>query len=48
MPGEVKLEKVTVHCPGCGETVEAVAQDGVVKGYCAKARKIVEALIILH
>ncbi|GAH87318.1 unnamed protein product, partial [marine sediment metagenome] len=40
--GVVKLERVRVRCPGCGEEVEAVAADGRVKGYCAVARRYVD------
>ncbi len=42
--GVVKLERVLVICPGCGQQVEAVARDGKVKGYCAVARQFVEFL----
>jgi len=39
--GVVKLERVQVVCPACGEQVEAVARDSQVKGYCAVAKKYV-------
>ena len=38
----VKLERVQVICPACGEQVEAVARDGQVKGYCAVAKQFVD------
>ncbi len=41
----VKLEKVRVICPACGQQVEAVASDGRVKGYCAIAKQSVDFLI---
>jgi len=41
----VKLERVQVICPACGQQVEAVAQDGRVKGYCAIAKQSVDFLI---
>ena len=37
----VKLERVRVICPACGQQVEAVASDGRVKGYCAIAKQSV-------
>lgn len=37
--GKVHLERVTVRCPACGETVDAVSRDGIVSGWCAVARK---------
>jgi len=43
--GLLKLERVQVICPACGEQVEAVATDGRVKGYCAVARQYVNFLI---
>jgi len=43
--GVLKLERVQVICPACGEQVEAVARDGQVKGYCAVARESVDFLI---
>ena len=39
--GVVKLERVQVICPACGQQVEAVASDGRVKGCCAIARQYV-------
>jgi hypothetical protein len=39
--GVVKLERVPVICPACGQQVEAVARDGRVKGYCTVARQYV-------
>jgi len=41
----VKLERVQVICPACGQQVEAVARDGRVKGYCAVAKQSVDFLI---
>ena len=41
----VKLERVQVICPACGQQVEAVASDGRVKGYCAIAKQYVDFLI---
>jgi len=41
----VKLERVQVICPACGQQVEAVATDGRVKGYCAVARQSVDIQI---
>jgi hypothetical protein len=38
----VKLERVRVICPACGQQVEAVASDGRVKGYCAVAKQSVD------
>ena len=38
----VKLERVRVICPACGQQVEAVASDGRVKGYCAIAKQSVD------
>jgi endogenous inhibitor of DNA gyrase (YacG/DUF329 family) len=43
--GVLKLERVQVICPACGEQVEAVASDGRVKGYCAVAKQSVDFLI---
>ena len=40
--GVVKLERVQVICPACGEQVEAVASDGQVKGYCTVAKQYVD------
>jgi len=43
--GEVlKLERVQVACPACGQQVEAVATEGRVKGYCAVAKQYVDFL----
>ncbi len=43
--GVVKLERVSVVCPACGQQVEAVATDGRVKGYCAVVKQYVDLLI---
>ena len=43
--GVLKLERIRVICPACGEQVEAVATDGRVRGYCAVARQYVDFLI---
>jgi len=43
--GVVKLERVQVICPACGQQVEAVARNRRVKGYCAVANKSVDFLI---
>ena len=43
--GVLKLERVQVICPACGQQVEAVARDGQVKGYCAVARRSVDFAI---
>ncbi|MBA7634290.1 hypothetical protein ES703_41873 [subsurface metagenome] len=40
--GLLKLERVKVICPACGEQVEAVASDGRAKGYCAVAKQFVD------
>ena len=40
--GVVKLERVQVICPACGQQVEAVAGDGRDKGYCAVAKQYVD------
>jgi len=40
--GLVKLERVQVICPVCGQQVEAVATDGRVKGYCTVAEQYVD------
>ena len=40
--GLLKLERVKVICPACGQQVEAVAVDGRVKGYCAVAKQFVD------
>ncbi len=36
--GMVKLKRVPVICPACGQQVEAIATDGRVKGYCTVAK----------
>ncbi|MBA7477533.1 hypothetical protein ES707_12944 [subsurface metagenome] len=41
----VKLERVQIVCPACGQQVEAVATDGRVKGYCAVVKQYVDLLI---
>jgi endogenous inhibitor of DNA gyrase (YacG/DUF329 family) len=38
----LKLERLVVRCPACGQQVEAVARDGRVKGYCTVARQYVD------
>jgi len=43
--GLVQLEQAQVICPACGQRVEAVANDGQVKGYCAVAKQYVDFLI---
>jgi len=40
--GLLKLERVRVICPACGQQIEAVARDGQVKGYCAVAKQFVD------
>jgi len=40
--GVVRLERLQVICPACGQQVEAVARDGQVKGYCVVARQPVD------
>ncbi len=40
--GVLKLERVQVICPACGQQVEAVATDGRVKGYCMVAKQYVD------
>ena len=40
--GVVKLERVQVICPACGQQVEAIATDGRVKGYCTVAKQYVD------
>ena len=42
--GVLKLERVQVICPACGQQVEAIARDGQVKGYCAIAKQYVDFL----
>ena len=44
LTGLVKVEKVNIICPACGQQVEAVSSDGRVKGYCAVAKKYVNFL----
>lgn len=39
------LERVQVTCPGCGRRVEAVARDGVIRGWCSISRQRVNFLI---
>jgi len=41
----VKLERVQIVCPACGQQVQAVATDGRVKGYCAVVKQYVDLLI---
>ena len=43
--GVLKLERVQVICPACGQQGEAVATDGRVKGYCAVTKQHVDFLI---
>jgi len=43
--GVLKLERVQVVCPACGQQVQAVATDGRVKGYCAVVKQDVDFLI---
>ena len=43
--GVVKLERVSVICPACGQQVQAVATDGRVKGYCAVVKQDVDFLV---
>jgi len=43
--GLVKLERVQVICPACGQQVEAAARDGQTKGYCTVARQYVDFVI---
>lgn len=43
--GVVKLERVHVICPACGEQVETIAKNGRVKGYCAVAKHSVDFLV---
>ncbi len=37
-----------VKCPACGELVEAVSYFGVIKGWCAVARKYVHINLITN
>jgi len=46
--GVLKLERVQVICPACGQQVVAIAKDGQVKGYCAVAKQYVDFLIETH
>jgi len=41
----VKLDLLKIICPACGQRVEAVLQDGRVKGYYAIAKQTVGFLI---
>ena len=41
----LKLERVKVVCPACGQEVGAVASDGRVKGYCTIAKQFVDFVI---
>ena len=41
----LKLERVSVICPACGQQVEAIATGGRVKGYCAVVKQYVDLLI---
>ena len=41
----MRVERVQVICPACGQQVEVVASDGRVKGYCAVAKQSVDFLI---
>ncbi|MBA7583652.1 hypothetical protein ES708_25599 [subsurface metagenome] len=43
--GVVKLERVQIVCPACGQQVEAIATGGRVKGYCAVVKQYVDLLI---
>ena len=43
--GVLKLERVQVVCPACGQQVEAIATGGRVKGYCAVVKQYVDLLI---
>ena len=38
------MEKVKIICPACGQQVDAVVNDGRVKGYCSVAIKYVDFL----
>jgi len=37
--GLVKMECVRVTCPACGQEVEAIARDGVIRGWCSISRQ---------
>ena len=41
----LELERVRVRCPACGELLEAVARDGVIRGWCSISRQRVNFLI---
>ena len=43
--GVVKLERVQIVCPACGQQIQAVATDGRVKEYCAVVKQDVDFLI---
>ena len=43
--GVVRLRRVRVICPACGQEVQAVAKDGRVKGYCGVARQVVDLVV---
>jgi len=43
--GIVKLAKVMITCPACEETVESVARDNIVSGYCAKIKKYIKVIL---
>jgi endogenous inhibitor of DNA gyrase (YacG/DUF329 family) len=30
---------IAIKCPACGEQVQSVAYDGIIKGYCANEKK---------
>ena len=38
----VRRQRVRVVCPACGEQIEAVANNGRVKGYCAVGKRFVD------
>jgi len=38
----MKLERVQVVCPACGQKVEAAVRDGRVKGYCTIAKQYMD------
>jgi len=40
--GLVRLERVLVTCPACHQSVETVASDGRVKGYCTVVGRYVD------
>ena len=41
-------ERVQVICPACGQRVEALVNDGRVKGYCAVAKESVNFPVEEH